>query len=132
MKIFIIISIVFLYGCSTKESPSFKSGADVNKQTYLLSCPNDMLINLTVYKDSKTFQFLRTSAASFATQNVVIEKNEGTVELSDKNNMRLVPVGATKKVMLLGFKKNNFFTLKYFDESNSNAECEGGLFESVY
>lgn len=43
MKIF-IINFLVLYICSTKESLSFKSGADVIKQTYLLICPNDMLI----------------------------------------------------------------------------------------
>ena len=132
MKKLIIVFFLFLCSCSTKINPLAKTDADVNKQTYILSCPNNMLINLVIYKDKRAFEYHRTSSASFATQSVVVEKNEGIVEYTGENSMRLIQSGASKKTMMLGLKKDNFFSLKNYDDLNSKGDCEGALFVPVY
>ena len=79
-----------------------------------------------------TFNFVKTSTASFAAGDVVLERYSGKAEGSGRNRWNLVVANEPKRIMTLMLNVDGAYVLNNYDSSNPKNICEGALFESIY
>jgi hypothetical protein len=118
--------------CSIGDNFSRSSGDGLDKQNYLFKCQNEMVVRIELYKKSNTFNFVKTSTASFAAGDVVLERYSGKAEGSGRNRWNLVVANEPKRIMTLMLNVDGAYVLNNYDISNPKNICEGALFESIY
>lgn len=131
-NLIIIINLFLMTACSIDDNFSRSSGDGLDKQTYLFKCQNEMVVRIELYKKSNTFNFVKTSTASFAAGDVVLERYSGKAEGSGRNRWNLVVANEPKRIMTLMLNVDGAYVLNNYDSSNPKNICEGALFESIY
>ena len=133
MKILIIlISLILNVACTTNSNLSLSSGDDLDKQTYLLRCQNEMVVKIELHKNKNTYNFVKTSTASFASAEFILESYSGKAEANGRNRWNLVIANDPRKIMTWMLNINGAYVLNYYDSSNQKNICEGALFEYAY
>lgn len=134
-KFIIFINVFLITACTTSTTItnlSLTTGHDLDKQTYVLKCPYEMIVKIELNKNNNTFNFVKTSTASFAAGDVALERYSGKVEPNGRNGWNLMVGNEQKSIMTLMPNVIGAYVLNNYDSSNQKNFCEGALFEYVY